>query len=389
MAKQVLKIVPVSNLLPNPFRNIKDYPIDEEKVESLEESYRETGVWPNITARPAKGGKYEIAYGHHRMAAMKKAKIKEVAIVVEAMTDEVIFKRMVRENDEVYGTSAYGDVETVQQAVAGFASSKWKFPEVPKDTPKKHIVNVGPAQGQRQYTEKTLAAFLGKTKESGKPAEAVKVGIDVLKAIDDELVTRQQIKGLTRNQAKVLVQAARKIQKEAKAEAKRIAEEAKKVRERAEEIKDAHKKAAAKKLAASKERQAVAAESAADVVAKGFVEDIVDDLRVQDVSVRDVAKEAKEIAASYDTTPAEETHSNVAEEFKNYSGEIALWFNDDFHDSILKMMGPGFDLKQSSVNRLYKAVTDMQKRAERFARKLDGWNAEPVQRTPKILKLTG
>lgn len=67
---------------------------DQAKVDALVESFEETGVWPNISGRPAKGGKMEIAYGHHRLAAMKKKGIKQIPIVIEDLTDEEIFKRI-------------------------------------------------------------------------------------------------------------------------------------------------------------------------------------------------------------------------------------------------------------------------------------------------------
>lgn len=44
-----------------------------EKVNSLVKSIKQTGFWDNILARKNKAGKYEIAYGHHRLQALKKA----------------------------------------------------------------------------------------------------------------------------------------------------------------------------------------------------------------------------------------------------------------------------------------------------------------------------
>ena len=47
--------IKVKNLLPNPFRNIDAYPIDQEKIRQLRNSIKETGFWDNILGRLANG----------------------------------------------------------------------------------------------------------------------------------------------------------------------------------------------------------------------------------------------------------------------------------------------------------------------------------------------
>ena len=42
--------VRIKDLVSNPFRDIKNYPIDLKKVESLAKSITETGFWDNILA---------------------------------------------------------------------------------------------------------------------------------------------------------------------------------------------------------------------------------------------------------------------------------------------------------------------------------------------------
>ncbi len=60
----------IKDIKANPFRHINRYPIHREKVVALRESLRKTGFWDNVVAR-ARDGKAEIAYGHHRLAALK------------------------------------------------------------------------------------------------------------------------------------------------------------------------------------------------------------------------------------------------------------------------------------------------------------------------------
>ena len=63
--------VRLKDLNPNPFRDIKNYPISEEKVQSLVNSIHQIGFWDNILARKT-NGRIEIAYGHHRHLALQK-----------------------------------------------------------------------------------------------------------------------------------------------------------------------------------------------------------------------------------------------------------------------------------------------------------------------------
>lgn len=63
--------VPLGDILPNPFRKIADYPLNPEKIQNLRKSIEATGFWKNVIVRPSPSqpGRYELAYGHHRIAA--------------------------------------------------------------------------------------------------------------------------------------------------------------------------------------------------------------------------------------------------------------------------------------------------------------------------------
>jgi hypothetical protein len=105
----------VEKILPNPYRNMEKYPINRDKVESLKASIEETGVWQTIVARehPDKKGFFQIAFGHHRLQAIKELKIKEIKISVEEMTDIQMLKRMANENMNDWGITTGVIVETV------------------------------------------------------------------------------------------------------------------------------------------------------------------------------------------------------------------------------------------------------------------------------------
>lgn len=105
----------VSKLKPNPFRRIDSYPVDKEKVEALKASIEETTFWDNILARPAKGG-YEIAYGHHRLEALKELKIKEIDIPIRDIDDAMMIRIMANENRDTYKANLSVMIETIKVA---------------------------------------------------------------------------------------------------------------------------------------------------------------------------------------------------------------------------------------------------------------------------------
>ena len=88
--------IAVSKIRANPFRRIASYPIDKAKVEALKTSIRETEFWDNILLRekPGKPGLYELAYGHHRLQALKELGIAEIDVPVKDLDDATMLRIM-------------------------------------------------------------------------------------------------------------------------------------------------------------------------------------------------------------------------------------------------------------------------------------------------------
>ena len=107
--------IQVSKLQPNPFRRMDEYPIDREKVESLKSSIKDTSFWDNILARKS-NGHFQIAYGHHRLVALKDLHVKEVDIPVRDLDDGMMIKIMANENRDTYKANRAVMVETVRVA---------------------------------------------------------------------------------------------------------------------------------------------------------------------------------------------------------------------------------------------------------------------------------
>lgn len=109
--------VQIKQLEPNPYRDIEHYPISEEKVQRLSDSINQTGFWDNILARKS-DGKVQIAYGHHRLMALRKVMkpTDEVDIPVKPLDDATMIKVMANENMEDWKTSPGVIDETVRVA---------------------------------------------------------------------------------------------------------------------------------------------------------------------------------------------------------------------------------------------------------------------------------
>jgi ParB-like chromosome segregation protein Spo0J len=95
------KKLKLKDIKPNPYRNFEIYPIREDKILQLMESIRTTTFWGGLVGRE-KDGKIEIAFGHHRLEALRKMfdPEAEIDITVENLSDEDMMKMMSRENAE-------------------------------------------------------------------------------------------------------------------------------------------------------------------------------------------------------------------------------------------------------------------------------------------------
>lgn len=93
--------IKVKDIMPNPFRKIESYPINEEVVVFLMQSIEDLEFW-SITGRkhPELKGKYQQAFGHHRIEAARRLKLKEIEFQVINFDDAGMIKAMANENYE-------------------------------------------------------------------------------------------------------------------------------------------------------------------------------------------------------------------------------------------------------------------------------------------------
>ncbi|MDD5459713.1 MAG: ParB N-terminal domain-containing protein [Phycisphaerae bacterium] len=112
--------IKVKDIVANPFRDISHYPIDREKVDVLKSTIQETSFWDNLICRkhPSIAGKYQIAYGHHRLIALQELKIELIDIPVIDLSDSDMIKIMADENLDYYKSNPLVVIETVRAAKA-------------------------------------------------------------------------------------------------------------------------------------------------------------------------------------------------------------------------------------------------------------------------------
>jgi len=118
-----IKSIPITELNPNHNRHLADYPWNESKVKALQHSIEDVGMWESIIAREI-DGQYEMAFGHHRLEAAKRAGLKKVPVIVKALTDKQMLQYMGRENGEDYSTDYLVMLNTWDGALRYFAHER-------------------------------------------------------------------------------------------------------------------------------------------------------------------------------------------------------------------------------------------------------------------------
>ena len=110
--------IKIKDLKPNPYRDMRNYPINREKVETLKTSILQTSFWDNIVVRKRKNGTYQIAYGHHRLIAVQELFNPDdiVDLPVRGLTDAIMIQMMASENMDEWKASIAVIDETVKAA---------------------------------------------------------------------------------------------------------------------------------------------------------------------------------------------------------------------------------------------------------------------------------
>lgn len=209
------RVVTLSQVHPNPHRDMDRYPILEEKIDRLQESIQSTGFWENIIARPTQDG-VELAYGHHRLEALRREfpPDHEIEIIVRDLTDSEMLKIMARENDEAYHSTAWAAMETVRAVVLAYAGGVVDLERPPEKTKKAYIryapsfvigEDVPVAGPAHPYTGAAVARFLGWIDGKGGVQKRVETALRALEAIEREIMEPSDFAALGIKQAQTVV----------------------------------------------------------------------------------------------------------------------------------------------------------------------------------------
>ena len=175
-------MVRLASILPNPYRHIENYKLSESKIESLIQSYSNSEFWHgSIQARlsPRYVNKYEIAFGHHRIEAARRASIHEVGLVVADRSNEDMLRMMADENREEFRADALVGLETIRAVVEAYAKGEIVLKPVDPSTNKTQIYAL---PGGKAYTLSTIASFLNWVKPSdGQATRACRLAFDAFR----------------------------------------------------------------------------------------------------------------------------------------------------------------------------------------------------------------
>jgi ParB-like chromosome segregation protein Spo0J len=161
-------MVPLADVLPNPYRKIKHYPLSEEKLDKLIQSFDTSGFWDgSIQGRPSDDGKIEIAFGHHRIEAARRRKLDAVGIVVAKRSNADMLRMMADENAAEFQHDAWIGVETIAAVVDAYDRGDIELDAVEKeDKGREHLPD------GKCYSLATVARFLRWVKPSDGQATA-------------------------------------------------------------------------------------------------------------------------------------------------------------------------------------------------------------------------
>jgi hypothetical protein len=198
-----ITMVAIDKIKDNPYRDKVRNPIDQDLVDQLIESIEKTDFWVGVYGRKLKDGTVQLAFGHTRVEAARRAGLKQVPITLQDFSDGDMIMRMARENTR-------GTLPVVKEAVyaAVQALGAGKLPEFPKPASKAGSLRYAPSftvgtsstsEVEHAYTVDSLARFLGLVKKEGSKYEAKN---SVRAAVAELELLEKKIEGFTENTVK-------------------------------------------------------------------------------------------------------------------------------------------------------------------------------------------
>lgn len=200
--------IALSKIQPNPFRHMGRYPIKRDKIDALKKSIKDTSFWANIVGRSDGNGGVELAYGHHRLVALRELfdPSTKIDLIVRKLDDTSMAKIMANENMDEWGSQADVEQETIRAIIEGFAEGLIDLPGIAKTRNQTELryaphFRLGPTKGadrSHPYTTAMLCEFLGWN------VEKVRTALNALNLIEQGGVHESEYIGLSTTQARAL-----------------------------------------------------------------------------------------------------------------------------------------------------------------------------------------
>ena len=130
------------------------------------------GFWDNLVGRRI-NGHVEIAYGQHRLAALKESKIKEVDVIIKDLSDHQTLRIMANENLQIWKA----DINVIRETVRA-ALKELKKPGCWDKYPSMKKINNG-----KEIRQSIISEFLGGPWKRSYQIEQIKESLAQIKDI--------------------------------------------------------------------------------------------------------------------------------------------------------------------------------------------------------------
>jgi hypothetical protein len=87
---------------PNPHRDLINYPPSREAIDEKKALIEKTHLWPTVVARhhPTKKGRFQLIFGHTRLAAAKELGMKEINLTIDDVDEDDMVLMLADENKD-------------------------------------------------------------------------------------------------------------------------------------------------------------------------------------------------------------------------------------------------------------------------------------------------
>jgi hypothetical protein len=214
------KLFCLRDIEPNPFRDMERYPVQRDKIDALKESITTTGFWSNLIARE-RNGKAQIAYGHHRLMALREIFSPETPVLlnIRDLDDSQMIWIMVRENMDEWKATMSVTQETVRSVIEAYGQGILKLPDVPKTTQQGTIRYAPSFQtggddqkfSDHPYTVGTLTKFLGWDESNSAAAHKIRIALDALALMENGILNNNDLDGLNASQTSAIIKEVEKV----------------------------------------------------------------------------------------------------------------------------------------------------------------------------------